>query len=122
MTICTATLYSVFPKIKAFGCCHEVFGTQKLLASAVEEILGFEKLSRADIKINVVGLNHFTWLTSAKYKNFDLFPVYKILADKYYDTGYAEGRDDNWINNFLECGHRVKFDLFITEQIKPRLP
>ena len=32
MTVCVKTLYRVFPKIKAFGCCHEVFGTQKLLA------------------------------------------------------------------------------------------
>ena len=32
MTVITRTLYKVFPKIKAFGCCHEVFGTQKLLA------------------------------------------------------------------------------------------
>ena len=28
MTICTRTLYKQFPGIKAFGCCHEVFGTQ----------------------------------------------------------------------------------------------
>ncbi|MDR0898209.1 MAG: alpha-glucosidase/alpha-galactosidase, partial [Oscillospiraceae bacterium] len=32
MTICMRTLYRVFPGIRAFGCCHEVFGTQKLLA------------------------------------------------------------------------------------------
>ncbi len=31
MTLCVRTLYHVFPKIKAFGCCHEVFGTQTLL-------------------------------------------------------------------------------------------
>ena len=35
MTLCMKTLYTVFPKIKAFGCCHEVFGTQKLLASKI---------------------------------------------------------------------------------------
>ena len=32
MSICTRTLYRVFPEIKAFGCCHEVFGTQEFLA------------------------------------------------------------------------------------------
>ena len=31
MTVCVKTLYRTFPEIKAFGCCHEVFGTQKLL-------------------------------------------------------------------------------------------
>ena len=29
MTICTRTLYAVAPKIRAFGCCHEVFGSQQ---------------------------------------------------------------------------------------------
>ena len=33
MSLCVRTLYEVFPGIKAFGCCHEVFGTQKLLCS-----------------------------------------------------------------------------------------
>ena len=32
MTLCMQGLYSVFPEIKAFGCCHELFGTQKFLA------------------------------------------------------------------------------------------
>ncbi len=32
MTMCINTLYREFPEIKAFGCCHEVFGTQGLLA------------------------------------------------------------------------------------------
>ena len=33
MSLCVQTLYHVFPDIRAFGCCHEVFGTQKLLCS-----------------------------------------------------------------------------------------
>ena len=28
MAICVKSLYEEFPEIKAFGCCHEVFGTQ----------------------------------------------------------------------------------------------
>ena len=37
MTLCVKTLYRVFPEIKAFGCCHEVFGTQSFLAKIVKE-------------------------------------------------------------------------------------
>ena len=37
MTLCVRTLYHVFPKIKAFGCCHEVFGTQTLLTHILDE-------------------------------------------------------------------------------------
>lgn len=112
MTVCINTLYRVFPQIKAFGCCHEVFGTQKLLAAMLEEMLGLEEPSRDQIKVNVVGINHFTWLTKAQYKNIDLFPVYKQLVDKFYETGWDMGKDNNWMNTDYECAHRVKFDLF----------
>ena len=67
MSICVKTLYKVFPEIKAFGCCHEVFGTQKLLASMIKEVTGTPNVSRQDIKINVLGINHFTWITEATY-------------------------------------------------------
>ena len=75
MTLCVRTLYRVFPGIKAFGCCHEVFGTQKLLAKMAEEALGEKDIKREDIKVNPVAVNHFTWLTRAAYKNIDLFSV-----------------------------------------------
>lgn len=32
LAMCVNTLYLEFPAIKAFGCCHEVFGAQSLLA------------------------------------------------------------------------------------------
>lgn len=111
MTICMKTLYSVFPQIKAFGCCHEVFGTQKLLTAALKEYLDIDA-KRQDIKVNVLGVNHFTWLTKAQYKNIDLFPIYKKLVDEHYENGYSEGKDDNWLNAAFETNHKVKFDLF----------
>ena len=76
MSILVKTLYTVFPGIKAFGCCHEVFGTQKVLAHAVSEVLGFENVPREEIHVNVLGINHFTWFDEASYTGFDLFPVY----------------------------------------------
>lgn len=112
MTMCMKTLYSVFPEIKAFGCCHEVFGTQKLLVSMIEDLYGVTDVHREEIKVNVIGVNHFTWLTKAQYKNIDLFADYEKFADKYYETGFLKGKDGNWMNNFFDCSHRVKFDLF----------
>ena len=88
MTLCIKTLYRVFPEIKAFGCCHEVFGTQEFLAKMVEEEFG-EKVKREEIKVNPVSVNHFTWLTEAKYKNIDLFPYYAKFCEKYKD-GYMD--------------------------------
>ncbi|MBQ9510750.1 MAG: alpha-glucosidase/alpha-galactosidase [Clostridia bacterium] len=111
MTLCVKTLYRVFPQIKAFGCCHEVFGTQNLLAEAYASITGEEKPSRQEININVVGINHFTWITSAYYKNTDLFPIYREFAEKYKD-GYTVGWDEKKFNNVFAYTQKVKFDLF----------
>lgn len=112
MTLCIRTLYRVFPEIKAFGCCHEVFGTQKVLVEALKDICGIEVEDRNEIKVNPVSVNHFTWLTEAKYRNMDLFPIYAEFAKKYADTGYTRNLDDNWMNNFFACSQKVKFDLF----------
>ena len=113
MTICTRTLYRVFPEIKAFGNCHEVFGTQKLLTEALADIKGINDVSREDIKVSVTGINHFTWLTSASYQNMDLFPIYKEFAQKYYESGYEGKKSGNWLNDFFSSAQRVKFDLFL---------
>ena len=114
MTLCVKTLYRVFPKIKAFGCCHEVFGTQKLLAKVVEEYLGEENVARSEIKVNPVAVNHFTWLTEAKYKNIDLFPYYRQFCEKYKDGYNPSGKpvDDNWFNSAFSTDESVKMDLF----------
>ena len=111
MSLCVKTLYHVFPQIKAFGCCHEVFGTQKVLKGICEETLGLESIDRRDIHVNVLGINHFTWFDEASYKGIDLFPVYQDYINAHYEEGYEEP-DKNWANSTFECAHRVKFDLF----------
>ncbi len=112
MTMCVKTLYRVFPQIKAFGCCHEVFGTQKFLAKALDEMCGIKDVNREEIKVNVIGVNHFTWLTKAQYKDIDIFPVYREFVEKYKDTGYGERVDDGWLNKSFQSMERVKMDLF----------
>ena len=112
MSLCVRTLYEVFPAVKAFGCCHEVFGTQRLLCSMLKTEEGIEGVRRQDLYTTVTGINHFTWLTRASYKEMDLMPLYARMADKYYETGYHEGRDKNWMNSHFGCAQRVKFDLF----------
>ncbi len=112
MTLCVKTLYRVFPEIRAFGCCHEVFGTQELLSRALFHVTGIDGVPRAEIEVTPVGVNHFTWLTEAHYKNIDLFPVYREFADRYFESGFTENFDDHWMNNSFLSSHRVKFDLF----------
>ena len=112
MSLCVRTLYEVFPGIKAFGCCHEVFGTQKLLCFMLKSELGIEGVKRQELYTTVTGINHFTWITRASWKGMDLMPLYAAFADKYAESGYTEGQDDNWMNNMFACAHRVKMDLF----------
>ena len=112
MTLCVKTLYRVFPEIKAFGCCHEIFGTQNILTIALEEVCGIKVKDRSEIRVNPVAVNHFTWLTKATYRNIDLYPVYKEFIDRYYETGYTKNMDENWMNNVFATNQRVKFDLF----------
>ena len=112
MAVCIGALYREFPEIKAYGCCHEVFGTQKLLAAALAEIKGMTDVPREDICVNVVGVNHFTWFTSAKYHNMDLFPVYEQFVDKLYEVGYNKKGLGNWMNDSFSSNARVRMDLF----------
>lgn len=113
MALCVRTLYEVFPGVKAFGCCHEVFGTQSLLCAMLRTEMGIDGVRRQDLRTTVTGINHFTWLTRASWKGMDLMPLYARFAEKYAETGYGEGQDKNWMNSHFSCAHRVKFDLFL---------
>ncbi len=113
MTMCTRALYKVFPEIKAFGCCHEVFGTQKFLAKVLEKKLGIKDIKREDIRCEVMGVNHFTWIKKAYYQDIDIFPIYKEFCEEYAKVGFTEGNDDNWLNRVFSSKQMVKMDLFL---------
>ncbi|HYH03549.1 MAG TPA: alpha-glucosidase/alpha-galactosidase [Bacillota bacterium] len=112
MTLCTRVLYEVFPEIKAFGCCHEVFWTQILLADMLRAELGIEGVTREAIKTNVLGLNHFTWITQASYQGIDLMPVYRHFVEKHFAEGYTDPQHGDWESSVFSYANRVKFDLF----------
>jgi alpha-galactosidase len=111
MSICVQTLYHTFPNIKAFGCCHEVFGTQELLKDMVEDELGIKDVNRQDIHVNVLGINHFTWFDYAAYRGIDLFPVYEKFVNRYFEEGYNKKGESPETNSFVSR-ERVKFHLF----------
>ena len=112
MSLCTRTLYQVFPEIKAFGCCHEVFNTQEVLIKMLEAKLGIKGASRNEIRTNVLGINHFTWFDSASYHEMDLFPIYREYVDENYECGIEGDGEKNWRNDVFSSAQRVKFDLF----------
>lgn len=112
MAVCVKTLYETFPEIKAFGCCHEVFGTQEVLKTICESTYQMNEIPRSQIHVNVVGVNHFTWFTEASYQGLDLVPIYHSYCKKHYEDG-LETTKEHWMNSSFTCAHRVKFNLHL---------
>jgi alpha-galactosidase len=102
----------VFPEIKAFGCCHEVFSTQKLLRKMLilNGLAKEEEIKREDIRTHVIGINHFTWVDKASWNEYDLFPLYADFVEKYFKSGFCV--EGNWRETFFTTGNRVKMELF----------
>ena len=113
MTLCTAALYKAFPEIKALGCCHEVFHTETFIAEKVAEWFDVPVPDRREIKVDITGVNHFTWVTGASWQGIDLMPHLKALAedeDTYKDlTEVSKKRveEEKW----FDCDHLVALSL-----------
>lgn len=115
MTACTKTLYDVFPEIKAFGCCHEVFHAQEFLCCVAHEILGVPRPNRREMVIDACGINHFTWITEANYDGRDMLALLPEFIDRFYDKGYCEHlgvKPDDFREDPFRYGNKVKMDLF----------
>ncbi len=115
MTILCRTLFDIFPGIKAFGCCHEVFHAEDFLCCVVHEQLNVPRPDRHELTVEASGVNHFTWITEARWKDVDVMALLPGFIDRFYDTGYGEQGDDPQAfrgeNPFL-YGNKVKMDLF----------
>jgi galacturan 1,4-alpha-galacturonidase len=113
MSICVKTLHDVFPGIKAFGCCHEVFHAQDLLCCVLKETLGIPQPKRTEIYTDVSGINHFTWITEARYGNIDILGLLPQFIEKYFEKGYYEhGPADQYKTDTFAYANRVKMDMF----------
>ncbi len=113
MTICTRTLTRVAPQLKVFGCCHEVFKSQELFAQLASEHLGISPpLPRRAARINVYGINHFTWIDRATYGDLDLMELLRChLAKPGVLREYTPAEVESW-HNWFHSADQVKFRLF----------
>lgn len=115
MTLCVKTLYDLFPQVKAFGCCHEVFHAQEFLCCVLQQVLGVPRPNRQELTVDTCGINHFTWITRATWQGRDVLELLPAFLENFYDQGYCEWktrepwdfRDDPFC-----CGNKVKMDLF----------
>ena len=107
MSLCVKTLYHVFPEIKAFGCCHEVFGTQKVLKGIYEAETG----NTIEDCYELEGEN---WMNSsfkcAHRVKMDLFNRFGLIAAA-GDRHLAEFMPGNEYLNDPETVHSWKFGL-----------
>jgi alpha-galactosidase/6-phospho-beta-glucosidase family protein len=112
MTICTRTLNRVAPDLKVFGCCHEVFGTQAMLARIAGQYLNIEPPARNEIQVNVLGINHFTWIDRANYQEHDLLDLVSRHLDQPGTLRtYTPEEVESW-NDWFRSPEQVKFTLF----------
>jgi len=113
MSICTRTLTRVAPRLKVFGCCHEVYAVQRMLARLVQRYMQTPDLpERTEIKVNVLGINHFTWIDHAEWQGQDLFEMLRQHAEQPETLRiYTQAEVESW-NDWFRSPDRVKFSLF----------
>ncbi len=119
MTICTRTLTKIEPGLKVFGCCHEVFGTQYMLGSLVSQYLDVPMPSRKEIQVNVLGINHFTFLDRAYYKDQNLFDLVRRYAEEPDSVRPYQLEELEEIGNYFQDHAQVKLELFKRFGIMP---
>lgn len=112
LSICTRALTRCAPFLKVFGCCHEVFSTQRMLARVVEEQMEVDSPLRDEIQVNILGINHFTWVDKAAWQGHDLLELMRqhITRPGVLRT-YTRAEVEGW-NDWFHCEDQVKFNLF----------
>ena len=70
-------------KVKAVGVCHGHFGYQ-----VVAETLG---LNVDDVRFQIVGFNHNTWLTHFRYKGQDAYPLIDRWIEEKSESVWSSG-------------------------------
>ena len=113
MTLCTAALYAAAPRIKAFGCCHEVFHTQYQIAGLAAGWFGVPRPPRQQIEVELSGINHFTWMTGATWHGRDLMPRLRQLAADpgFFRSRAPAARANRSAERWFESSGLIAFDL-----------
>jgi galacturan 1,4-alpha-galacturonidase len=102
----------VAPELKVFGCCHEVFSTQRMLARVAAQYLNIDLPLRNEIQVNVLGINHFTWVDQASYQGHDLLAVLRHhLEQPGILRTYTQVEVESF-NDWFFSTDQVKFNLF----------
>ncbi len=116
MTLCMAALFAVEPRIKAIGCCHEVFHTQARLTRLAEKTFQPEQpIARQAVHLDLTGINHFTWVTGARWKKHDLFPLLKreMSVPGFFRSRARDGANRKRHGRYFESSGLIAMDLLL---------
>ena len=120
MSICTRTLVRVEPGLKVFGCCHEVFGTQRHLAGVAADLLGLEgPPPHKEIAVNVLGVNHFTFVDRAVFRGTDLLALLPGWIESHDATRVLSEAEVEGAGDWFHDNCRVKWSLFLRWGVLP---
>ncbi|HRE79644.1 MAG TPA: hypothetical protein PLN52_01290 [Opitutaceae bacterium] len=114
MTLCLEALKAGWPHIKAMGCCHEVFHTQKRLAQIAITHFEVPAIPRQEIQLGLSGINHFTWAMSAQWQGQPLFPLLQASIDSphYFRSRAKRTADLEKKGRYFKGAGLVAADLF----------
>lgn len=113
MAVLTGTLFAVFPEIRAWGQCHEVTKLRHIVAWLANRKAGREVYGYADVAVNVLGINHFTFVDHAVVGGEDLLPDYLAFAAEMAESGWRATpiQKNDEFAYYFEDVNKVKFDL-----------
>ena len=113
MSVLTGALFAAFPGIRAWGECHEVTKLRKQVAWLANREAGAEIATHRDVSVNVLGINHFTFVDRIALKGRDMMPAYRAFVEEFAEAGWtAKTPDpDDQFARYFEDRSRVKFDL-----------
>lgn len=113
MSVLTGTLYDVHPEIRAWGECHEVTKLRAIVAWLGNRRQPDAGYTHRDVQVNVLGINHFTFVDAISLAGQDMLPEYLDFAAAHLGAGWRESPIDRGDEKqrYFEDVNRVKFDL-----------
>ena len=113
MSVLTGALYHAFPDIKCWGECHEVTKLRKQVAWIANQSEGRDRWTHRDVQVNVLGINHFTFVDQIALNGQDMLPAYQDFARRHINSGWVETEPhpDDEHESYFGDRSRVKFDL-----------
>jgi alpha-galactosidase len=112
MTVCTRTLYEEYPDINAVGLCHEVSTVQDEIGEMIERHTDHDAPDGTAIDVNVKGVNHFTFIDEARWRNRDLFDVLDAELDRLEPLPNHDPAEAPNEPPYIRHNHHIKFDLY----------